>query len=68
MLTSFKYLGRVISVTDNNWPALVSNLARAKNFWSRMLHILIREGAAPRVSGFFFMAVIHGVLLFIAET
>ena len=57
MVTSFKYLGRVISETDDNWPALVRNLARVNTVWRRMSHILSREGATPWVSGFFFKAV-----------
>ena len=53
MVTVFKYLGRLILVTDDNCPAVVSNLARAKTLWRRMLHTLRREGAMPRVSGLF---------------
>ena len=68
MLTSFKYVGRVISATDGNWPAVVRNLARAKSVWRRMLLILSREGVTARVSGFFLKAVIQEVLLFGAET
>ena len=33
-----------------------------------MSRILSREGAAPRVSGFFFKAVVQVVLLFVLET
>ena len=33
-----------------------------------MKRILSREGAAPRVFGFFFKAVMHAVLLFGSET
>ena len=68
MVTSFKYLGRVISAADGDWPAVVKNLARARNFWSRMSRILSREGSAPRVYSFFFKAVVQAVLLFGADT
>ena len=64
MVTYFKYPGRVVSATDDDLPAVVRNLAQAKTVWRRMLHILSREGATPRVSGFFFKAVIQAVLLF----
>ena len=30
MVTSFKYLGRVILEVDNNWPAVVKNLTWAR--------------------------------------
>ena len=36
--------------------------------WRRMVCILSREGAALRVSGFFFQAVLQAVMLFIPET
>ena len=52
-VTSFKHLGRVISATDDDWSAVVRNLAREKKVWSRVLLILRSEGAAPWVSGFF---------------
>ena len=68
MVTYFKYLGRVISETDDDWPVVVRKLARAKTVWSRMSRILSREGATPWVSGFFFKAVIQEVLIFGSET
>ena len=43
-------------------------MALAKKFWSRISRILIREGVALRVSGFFFQDVIQAVLLFGADT
>ena len=68
MVTSFKYLGRVILETEDDWPSLVRNLAWANTVWRRILRVLIREGVTPLVSGFFFKAVIQVVLLFGAET
>ena len=68
MVTSFKYLGRLILATDYNWPAVMRKLDRAKKFWSRMLLIVSREGASPWVSRFFFKAVIQAVLIFREET
>ena len=43
-------------------------MARVKTIWSRTSRILVREGAAPQVSRFFFKAVIQVVLLFGVET
>ena len=68
MVTPFKYLEWVISATDDNWSVMVRNLSQAKKFWIRMSRILIREGAAPRVFGLFFKAVIQAVLIFGEET
>ena len=68
MITSFKYLGREISAADDDWPAVVGNLAKARSVWRRLTHILSREGVAPWVSGFFFKAVVQAVLIFGVET
>ena len=43
MVNSFKYLGQVISATDDDWPAVVKKLAQAKTVWRRMSQILSRE-------------------------
>ena len=64
----FKYLGRVMTAGDENWPAVASNLVRARKSWGRLSWILIWEGAYKRVSGNFFKAVVQAVLLFGAET
>ena len=48
--------------------AVMRNLSQAGVVWRRMVCILSREGAAPRVSGFFFQAVLQAVMLFISET
>ena len=32
-VTSCKYLGRFLSVSDDNWPAVVRNLRRARQKW-----------------------------------
>ena len=67
MVTSFKYLGRVILAAEDDWAVVVKNLSQARRVCSRISHILRREGAAPRVYGLFSKAVVHAVLLFGAE-
>ena len=52
-VTAFKYLGRVMTVSDDDWPAVVGNLKKARKIWGRLSRILIREGADPKVSGHF---------------
>ena len=64
----FKYLGRVLTEGDDDWPAVVGNLAKARKSWGRLQGILSMEGATKRVSGNFFKAVVQQVLLFGAET
>ena len=48
MVTSFKYLERVISDTDNDWPSVFRNLSKVRAVWRRLTSILSREvgGAA----------------------
>ena len=65
---SFKYLGRILTEVDDDWPALAGNLGKARKSWGRTQRILRREGANKRVSGNFFNAVVQQVLLFGAET
>ena len=67
MMTSFKYLGRVISVADDDWPEVIRNLENAWAVWRRMTRILGREEAMPRMSGFLFKTIMKSVLLFGAE-
>ena len=68
MVLFFKYLVRVLSMADNEWPEVIQNLSKAQTVWRRMLRILSREGARPRVSRFFFKYVVQSVMLFRAWT
>ena len=66
--TMFKYLGRILTEGDYDWPAVAGNLEKSRKSWGRLQGILSREDATKRVSGDFFKAVVHQVLLFGAET
>ena len=67
-VATFKYLERVMTEGDDNWPAVARNLVKARKSWGRLSRILIREGADKRLSGNLFKTVVHAVLLFGAET
>ena len=67
-VTTFRYLGRVLTAGGDDWIAVVGNLGKAQKSWGRLSQILIREGADPKVSGKFYKAVAQAVLLFGAET
>ena len=67
-VTEFWYLGRVMTNTDDDWPAVAGNLRKARVTWGRLARILGREGADPKVSRNFYIAVTQQVLLFRAET
>ena len=64
MVTSFKYLVRVISAADNDSPEVVRNLEKARAVCQMLTRILSREGAALQVPGFFFKAVVQSVMVF----
>ena len=64
----FKYLGRFLTSTDNDWLAVVGNLKKARQSWGRLARVLSREGAEPKVSRTFYIAVTQAVLLFGSET
>ena len=68
MVPYFKYLGIVLPVADDDWSAVIHNLAKAQTVWQRMSRILSREGGILWVSVFFFKAIVQSVLLFDAET
>ena len=67
-VSTFKYLGRVMTAGDDDWPAVAGNLVKARKSWGSLSRILSREGADKRVSVNFSKAVVQAVLLFGAET
>ena len=68
MVTSFKYLDRVLLVADDEWLTVFQNVVKAQTVWWIMSKILIRKVERPRISGFFFKSIIQSVLLFDAES
>ena len=58
----------VVVSTDDDWPAVARNLQKARATWGRLARILGREGADPKVSRNFYIAVTQQVLLFGVET
>ena len=53
---------------DNDCLTVLGNLGEAQKSWGRLYRIMGREGADPKVSGNFYKAVDHAVLLFGAKT
>ena len=60
-VTEFRYLGRVMTNTDDDWPTVAGNLRKARVTWGRLARILGREGADPKVSRKFYTAVTQQV-------
>ena len=64
----FKYLGRVLTESDDDWTSVVANMRKAQRWWSCLPRILWREGADPQTSGTFYKVVVQVTLLFGVET
>ena len=67
-VTELKYLGRVLTNTDGDWPAVSSNIRKARANWGRLARILVREGEDLKVTRSFYNAVTQQVLLFGVES
>ena len=67
-VTEFRYLGRVLNDTDDDWPAVAGNIRKAREIWGRLARVLGREGTDPKVSCSFYTAVTQQFLLFRAES
>ena len=67
-VSEFRYLRRLLTTTDDDWPAVAGNIQKARVSWGRLARVLGREGADSKVSRSFYTAVTQQVLLFGAET
>ena len=63
-----RYLGKLLTAMDNDWPAVTGNIKKARRRWGRLAKVLGREGADPKASRTFYIAVTQAVLLFGSET
>ena len=63
-VTEFRYLGRVLTATDDDWLAVARNIWKARVSWGRLARVLGREGVDPKVSCSFYTSVTQQVLLF----
>ena len=64
----FKYLGRTLSSSENDSPAVEQNLQKSQGEWGRLEEILGREGVDRIMTGRFYLAVVQAVLIFGSET
>ena len=67
-MTEFRDLGRILTTTEEDWLTVIRNFRKAKQSSGRMVAVLGREGADPKVSRTFYIAVTQAVLLFGSET
>ena len=64
----FKYLGRILSSSDSDMPAVRKNLAKAKAVWRRISTVIAKESVPAVIAGMFFRVVVEAVLLYGSET
>jgi hypothetical protein len=64
----FKYLGRPLSSVDDDWPAIYSNLSKARQCWGMVSRVLTCKGADPRTLAMFYKAIVELTLLYGSDT
>jgi hypothetical protein len=65
---TFKYLGRLLTATSNDVPAINHNAREAKKTWGRIRNLLKCEGADKRTKANFYKTIIQSILLHAAKT
>ena len=60
----FKYLGRLLEQSDNDWQAVLCNTLKELQVWWKLGKLLRREGAEPEFLAKFYCSVVQAVLLF----
>jgi hypothetical protein len=64
----FNYLGRLLMADGSDWAAVVTNISKAQGRRARVSQVLTREGADPKVAGYFYKAICQSVLLYSCQT
>jgi hypothetical protein len=64
----FKYLGRMLSNDDSDWPAVKRAVQRAQVTWGRLGRILSSDKASPKAMASIYRAVVQAVLLYGSES
>jgi hypothetical protein len=64
----FKYLGRIVSCKDSDWPTVNWNLKRARAAWGKIGRILSNERASPKAMASVYKTVVQAVLLYGSES
>jgi exonuclease III len=68
-VSEFKYLGRMITETDDDWCAVNRNLKRAQATWARVRKLLAQEKKkSPKAAASIYKAVVQAILLYGSET
>ena len=49
-VTEFRYLGRVLTETDDDWPAVPGNIRKARAIWGRLAGVLALTAPASFIA------------------
>ena len=64
----FRYLGRLVSMDDEDAQAIGANIKKARRAWAQLHKVLRGENAEPGTCASFYRATVQAVLLFASET
>ena len=65
----FKYLGRIVTDTDDDKPTIVLNLNKAGKAWGQLYRVLVQEKKRNlRTAVSIYRSIIESVLLYGSET
>ena len=64
----FRYLGRLMDPSNNDWPEVLHNTRKARQVWGRIGKLLQREGTEPAVLEKFYCKLVQVILSFGAVT
>ena len=67
-VTSFDYLGRLLSERDEDSTCIATQVLKARKRWLPLRRLLVAEGVGARVMGRFYVAIVQAVLLYGAES
>ena len=68
IVSEFKYLGRILAHDDDDWPAIRTNIKKARMRWGQVARILSREEATSGTMAYFYKAIVQAVLLYGSES
>ena len=64
----YTYLGRPLTATDDDWPAVRKNIGKATGRWMGISKIITKAGLNQKARTTFYRAIVHSTLLFGAES
>jgi hypothetical protein len=67
-VNEFRYLGRILTANNSDWPAIQKNLVKARSKWALISHPLTKTGVSPRYVSYFYKAIVQLVLLYGSES